>query len=472
MPRPRKLKSKSRKSSSKRKVSFKVPRKTRSKKISSKKRTSSKKKKASASTRMAYQKKHYPSIISSGGKSLSSSAKRPYSMAKHGWRGFQYGAALGSIVPGVGTTIGGLAGLASGAAYGLVTGHGDYDIKENNMSNPGQQIPSFDKNGRHCTRIRHREYVTDITGSTSSFSNTTYAINPANSTLFPWNSSIASQFEEYSLEGMIFELKTISGTSVGSTNTSLGYMAMGCEYNASLPAFTSKLQLENAEFSVSGPPSSNIMLAIECKRSETAVGELYTNSGGIPTGQDARLYNHGILNVAVGNQQAANVIAELWVSYDICLYKPKFGYSGNMINSSHTISTVGITTSNYFGTSQTIRPNSVNAPILGPNTITFPDNMPLGSYSIMYYVVGSANNPVVYPNVSYTNCSALSIFKNDTTEYAVCLPASSSGTYLSYTICINITAPGAVVTYFAGSLPTAVTSMDLLITQINSFVTT
>jgi hypothetical protein len=386
-------------------------------------------------------------------------------------RGAKYGASAGSYFGPYGTAVGSALGGIAGGTIGLITGHGDYTVQSNSLTNPGQQIPSFDSQGRHCVRVKHREYIGDLTGSTSPFTNVSYSFNPGNKYLFPWLSTIANNFEEYAWSGAVVELRSISGVSVGSTNEALGYQAMGAEYNASLPAFVSKLQLENSEFSVSGPPSANVLLPIECKRSETAIGELYVNNGGIPSGQDARLYDHCLLNIACGNQQAAYKISEIWISYDVVLYKPKFGYSTNSVNMYHGVAGLGMSTSAYFGTTQITQENSSFVPTLTGTTITFPANIPLGSYMLYYSDIGSTTAGATPPTVNYTsNCKALNILANDTISQFIYLPVTTSG--IMMVAYFEITGPSAVITFSGGVLPTSGVSMDLIITQLNSRITT
>lgn len=445
---------KSSKKSSKKKVSIKVPR--RAKTILKKSRK----------TKKAKSSKTYAKSGSI------SNTQRMASALKYGSQGGSIGRKYGALLGGApGAALGSMLGSIAGGGYGIVTGHGDYNIRSNSLTNPGEQIPSFDANGNHCVRVKHREYVGDITGTTDPFAVTAYEFNPGNKVLFPWLSSIANNFDEYSWSGALVELKSISGVSVGSTNEALGFMAMGAEYNASLPAYTSKLQLENAEFSVSGPPSANIILPIECKRSQTVIGQLYVNNGDTPTGQDARLYDHCLLNVAVGNQQAAYKVAELWISYDVCLYKPKFGYSTNSVYMTHIISTTA-TTTNYFGTTQTVRLNSTFSPTLTGTTITLPSNTPLGTYCIYYQVTGTGGVTGVGPIMAFSGgCTGLNILKNDTASQVQMPSALGTGSVIA-TAFFTVTAESGVITFSGATLPTSVTSMDLVISMMNARITT
>jgi len=393
-------------------------------------------------------KKNYDRVVKKASSALKS-AKKYASIGKK----------IGSKYGGIGSAL----GTVAGAAHGLIQGSGDYTVK-GNLSN---QIPSFGTGGG--VTVKHREYIGDITGTTDPFAVLAYKLNPGNKQ-FPFISNIANNFEEYQWNGVIFELKSISGVSTGSTNGAMGYMAMAANYNATSPNYSSKLQLENAEYAVSGPPSVNVILPIECKKSQTPLQKLYVNNGDIPDGQDARLYDLCNVNIAAGNQQAAYKIAELWISYSVTLYKPKFGYSTNSVYMTHVVATTGISTSNYFGTSQTVRLNSVFSPVLTATTITLPPNTPLGRYVLNYQASGTitlATGPVISAT---TNCSSSLFLLNDTVSQLQ-MPSANS-TYVTATYYFEVTGDSPVLTMSGGTFPTSITSMDLTITMLNSRITT
>ena len=94
--------------------------------------------------------------------------------------------------------------------------------------------------------MRHREYITDIYSSSgpantpSTFGNLVYPINPGDAKTFPWLSTIADKFEQYRIEGMVFEYKSLYSDAVVTQNGSIGSIVLATEYNSGAPAFTSK----------------------------------------------------------------------------------------------------------------------------------------------------------------------------------------------------------------------------------------
>jgi len=74
---------------------------------------------------------------------------------------------------------------------------------------------------------------------------------------------------------MIIEFKSTCCDALSSTNNAMGTVVMSADYNTANAAFTSKLQQEQSLFCVSGKPSINLMLPIECDPSQTPLPKLY-----------------------------------------------------------------------------------------------------------------------------------------------------------------------------------------------------
>ena len=140
--------------------------------------------------------------------------------------------------------------------------------------------------------ISHREYIGDVvSGPAGTFSLQSYKINPGNPLTFPWLSSIASNFQQYRMQGCVFEFKTTSADALNSVNTALGQIIMATNYNVVQGDFQSKYEMENTEFANSCKPSASMMHAIECAKHLTVLDELYV----APEGQHTRSANQTIL---------------------------------------------------------------------------------------------------------------------------------------------------------------------------------
>jgi len=382
------------------------------------------------------------------------------------------------------------------AGIGAVTGFGAYKIKSNSLSGGP---PSF---GSGNCRIRHREYVADVVGTTA-FTLTSYQINPGNGTLFPWFSRCASNYEEYDIKGMLVEFRSTSSESVVSTggNAALGTVVMSTQYNNDDPAFPDKRSMENSEFATSSPPSQSFIHPIECARNSLITPRLYIRQPGA-TVTDVNFYDHGIVSLAtVGQQANVGVIGELWVSYDIELSKPRttaysptvsahYRLTGATISGStyvpycntsvvESFDTIGATlaylSSTYGATLTFTRPGSYLVVLScclttiinpSPNTVLSPAAL-IASYvggsslsGIWFNYTGTGNNPSCYSVASgdgYIGSTAAPGYVQ--TSFILNVPTVGAGVTLNPLISTTA-AVGAITIY-----------SDLVITEINSTVT-
>lgn len=231
------------------------------------------------------------------------------------------------VRPSLGARAGAFVGDRLQRFIGNVTGLGDYHIKKNSLwSGNYSQTPQVMNGAKRQVSITRKEFLGDvITADTpGAFSINDFIINPGNPETFPWLAGIASAFQEYRIDGMLFHFKTMSADALNSTNTALGSVVMATEYNPDAPLFTSKQDMENTEFSSSIKPSESCLHPIECARHESVLNELYVARGGIiPPGGTRAFYDFARFSIATQGFQAANVnIGELWVTYQITLFKP------------------------------------------------------------------------------------------------------------------------------------------------------
>lgn len=218
-----------------------------------------------------------------------------------------------------------------GKIVSRLIGHGDYTVVENSLSTvgkaiaPGETIPEFSVKGTE-TRVRHREFITDIvTGDTpTAFLNRAFVINVGDAKTFPWLSQLARQYQQYKINGLVFEFKT--STSDVSTIGTMGTVIMATNYDVTLEEFADKMHMENNQFSVSAKPSFSQIHTVECAPDMTAAKLLYVRAAynRVDHNLDARFSDLGLFQLATHglSSPAKTAIGELWVSYDVSLYKP------------------------------------------------------------------------------------------------------------------------------------------------------
>lgn len=228
---------------------------------------------------------------------------------------------------------GNISGSILGQSYNLggfykSEGTGAYNVKQNSLLGSvdmGGGVPKIinTKKGEAVV-ISHCEYLGDLfsgTGTPTDFHLQTFALNPGNSKLFPWAAKIAHQFEEYELRGCMIQLRTLS--SEFAANLSMGSVFMAANYNASQPPPVNKMQLENYEYANSRKPSESLIMPIECAPQNNVQTHMRIADDEDYEGQDKLWYDW--CNIYIGSQgipTAETPIAEIWICYEIALFKP------------------------------------------------------------------------------------------------------------------------------------------------------
>jgi hypothetical protein len=323
------------------------------------------------------------------------------------------------------------------------------------------QVPEFDPNN-HTIRVRHREFLGDIIGSTG-FSSYEYVINPGEVGTFPWLSKMSGLYTQYTLKGLIFEFVSTSATSLNSTNTALGTVIMATRYNEYDPSFTSKIEMENHEFSSSAKPSCDQIHPVECDPSETPFKVHFVRQSGLSTSQDARLYDWGVFTLATVGMQAAATIGELWVSYDVVFEKPRLNPNAYP-NPLHWRISNGPCTSTYpLGVLQRGYGGNLACTVTGSyDQVTFPDYVQSGRFLVMVLWTG-ASQPSGTAVTYVSNCAQA------TSGYGWALDGVYQTVSASYSVnqrLVDVSGPGPVIGIdFSSGAPDTV---DVWITQMPS----
>lgn len=331
---------------------------------------------------------------------------------------------------------------------GSFLGQGDYVMPaytptQNSLLLSGampQVISSVDRE----FNIRFREYIGDVTtGAANTFNITEYPIQPGLPDTFPWLSQVAGNFEQYRINGLIFEFKSLSADALNSTNTALGSVIMATEYNSVNAGFTSKQQMENHEFSVSAKQSCSVYHPVECKRSQTPVSELYVRNTTPASGSDLRLYDLGKFYIATAGQQASTInIGELWVTYDVTFLKPAQAYP---ILSAGLRNSITPTTSNHFGTADIDEKNSMSVLYTAGATSTLnlgQSKVQFGHYAIWinWDGTGISTQPTITLNSSFETSNWLIVEK----------ATNGAGTNTSAFGIVNIIADDPIISFTGG----------------------
>lgn len=361
-----------------------------------------------------------------------SSTVKPKSTRPRKAKGFsavRLGQRLGNVFsPAIGRV-----GAEAGRLFKSVTGYGDYKVNKNTLMN-SDPLPTF-KNLQNGTRVIHREYLNDVITSpfVGVFTIQTVPIQPALTTSFPWLAASAENYQEYRINGLIYEFKSNSYDALASTNTASGTVVMSTDYNVLDAPFPNKFQMEQSQYTSSSKPSKNLMHPIECAKLETPASVLFTRPGPVTTG-DLRLYDWGNFYIAtVGMQGASTNIGELWATYDITLLKPKLGSTVDVQDHYvlNPLSTLAGGT-NYFGTTA-IPPVKTLDSDMGTSLIVRSPSI-TGLNTIVWPAGYTGNVAVVYVcSLTTTSSAGISaIYTQTVTGGVQFIPAFGLGTSSAY----------------------------------------
>jgi len=268
-----------------------------------------------------------------------------------------------------------------GSGIGQIFGSGDYQMvgqrPSYNVLTNDRQIPQFTA-GERTNIVCHREYLGDLTGTTT-FSNRPYALNPGDKNTFPWLSTVAKNYQQYRIHGMIFEFRPLITDYV--TNGAPGVVVFATNYNSADPLFRTKVEMENSEYAVSVKPTNNLIHAIECSPAETSITKLYIRNGPVPPGQDPRLYDMGLTQLA-SQGNPTQLIGELWVSYCVEFFKPALPEDIGIDALSQSVTRTVFTNGNPLGTQADISVGDLPGVTVTGTGIFFDTSVPDGTYQL------------------------------------------------------------------------------------------
>jgi len=255
---------------------------------------------------------------------------------------------------------------------------------------------------------------------------------------------IAENFQEYRFHGLIFEFWSTSADALNSVNTALGTVIMGTQYNAARSNFTNKAEMEMYEFTCSSKPSMSMIHPIECAPGEAVLEELYIRTGALPATEVVQFYDHGKFQIATVGMQAAATIGELWVSYDVELFKPRIAPGGAWPGQFTRVPNGPyVANANVLGSIQVTPLGNLGVDIIstttGFDTIRFPSSLSGGSYFVSVIWKGTVAANCAFNNPTLNNMALVNRFDLSGSGSMVCPAAgTSNSTTLAYTAVVRI----------------------------------
>jgi hypothetical protein len=371
-------------------------------------------------------------------------------------------------------------GTALGAGVSRLLGQGDYEVKSNSLLAPGSShlnsaTVMMGPDGRRGIRVQEREFIGIVVSSTT-FANTSFLINPANATTFPWLSTIAQNFDEWEPNGIAFSYKSTSAAFNG-TNQALGVVIGATDYDVADANYFSRIEMESSAYCVSSKAADDWVHLIECDVEERGRRVLKCLAGAsYPANTSAMDYVLGKFQVATDGQSVADmVLGELWVSYDITFYKKQLfngqlGF-GTLSCFNYWTDVTGVSSTAPFCT---VAPGYCNGNIaISFNAVGSKfklEGIAGGCFEVLYSLSGVAGVNALSATWTLVNCSFVPAGYLTSGSAATGTHTSIGTAMTRYTtgIYIRVTAPNPVITLATDwSGWSSVATIRLNITQIN-----
>jgi hypothetical protein len=187
--------------------------------------------------------------------------------------------------------------------------------------------------------VSHREYLQDLPGSVA-FELTSFRLNPAELTTFPWLSRIATSFEKYKFTKLAFSVSSMAPA------TSTGSIVLAYEYDPSDAVPTSKRDMLQYDGATRTAPwkSVDVVYANKDEPDDLLyVDPVFSNNIAIRRQNDM-----GTFLVACEGQADTSKVAELWVDYSVRFVAPQpkgVCYSANITGTGFANGTAPVVTS-------------------------------------------------------------------------------------------------------------------------------
>lgn len=299
---------------------------------------------------------------------------------------------------------GGTLGTGLGAAVSKWLGAGAYTVSSNSILTEAPVIPAMHSSGQSII-VRHKEFVASIQGSVDFTVQQEIVLNPGLRASFPWLSRLAGCFQQYRIRGLVFHYVPTSGMAVSSTNSALGSVMLQTTYRSTEGAPANKQELLNEYWSTETVPSETVAHPIECDPKENPFQIHYVRQHGLAVTDEPLLFDMARTFVCTQGMQATNTVGDLWVTYEVELYKPVV--SSQVVGASASFGATLAATSAapfsglVYSTNGLEFPNPSNTQIIFPRVT--------GVYYIVIYrgIVASGFSAYTYPSYTGANCDII-----------------------------------------------------------------
>jgi len=168
---------------------------------------------------------------------------------------------------------------------------------------------------------------------------------------------------------------------------------------------TSKVQVSNMQYAVSGPPNQSIMIPLECNPASNVSRVLHIDQG--QSGLDRHWYDFARLDIVTqGSQADYDGAMEIWVTYDMELIKPDLDPGSSSLDDvpSYHLSLGDDAKTPFAPAAYEVKQPEFNnmGAVQTDTTLSFDPDIPMGWYCFQQGIVGGTVGSILAAIITYS----------------------------------------------------------------------
>lgn len=289
---------------------------------------------------------------------------------------------------------------------------------------------------RDSCRVVHRELITSVVDSLNFAIVNAFHLNPGLRATFPWLSTQAVGWQSYRFNSLRFCYYTRCSTATP------GSIMLIPEYDAGDTAPQSEQIASSYEDVAEDAPWKSIVAVMKPAAMDTIGPRHFIRTGGVPVGQDIKLFDVGQLFVAAVDGAGATPVGKLWVEYDVTFYTPQLPPGGTDCASGLLVGATTLSAANPWGLAPVAYPNGLTPTVFGGNGLLLPDATDGDEYLIVLDGVGTVITAVAatilgggaivttlfsgFPAAALTYCVVLTVRVTDAANFVLQLALTAT----------------------------------------------
>jgi hypothetical protein len=269
--------------------------------------------------------------------------------------------------------------------------------------------PPFQTTTRNGTFIRHREFLSNVTGTTSFSIGNTYSINPGLAASFPWLSTQAAGWEQYRFKKLCYRYLTRTGSNTA------GSILMVPDYDAADVAPANEQEASTYSDIVEASCwVTSLCLELKTSSMDETLKRRFVRTGALAANLDIKTYDAGQVFICTNDGASSAPWGKLWVEYEIELFCPQLTTPSVGLQSVLYHGFGSMTTSGSFTSSNSPNSNVVatlTSPIVSTIQVQF---LQAGTYLVTFWGRNNGGQ-ITIGTLALTNCSTINNVWSGTT---------------------------------------------------------